>query len=47
MFRDNKVAIAMIFVLYAICGTLDGADQLARERGAGGVVLASNNETEK
>lgn len=47
MFRDNKVAIAMIFVLYAICGTLDFADQVAREQGAGSVVLASYEETEK
>lgn len=47
MFRDNKVAIAMIFVLYAICGTLDFADQVARERDAGAVTLASYEETEK
>lgn len=30
-FRDNKVAFAIIFILYALCGTADFAYQVEME----------------
>lgn len=42
MFRGNARAIVFVLILYAICGTLDFADQVEREQAAGSVIVAKN-----
>lgn len=40
MFRDMKRPIVLILVLYVIAGTLDFADQAARERESSAITVA-------
>ena len=50
MFRDIKRPIALILVLYMIVGTLDFADQVAREQAVSNITAAvstNHSTTEK
>lgn len=43
MFRDIKRPIVLVLVLYAIVGTMDFADQVAREKIASTIAVAASN----